>query len=452
MQPRRQNGKAFLCSLFLGAAIGVVVPPAEAGSCPAGKLMSAATIACRGFAERGVFCQPLSEARRELLPGVGYYTLQVQVGPGEHDVITLHRVVAEPRPGHPGIARKAVFMINTALFGFESAFLGLTLYAEPPQVSLPVFLAQNGVDTWGISFRWAQIPVGFPDQSFMADWGMDVSVSDSRIGLRVARVARLLSGQGGRRLHVLGYSFGAWTAMALANAEAAEPPPGRDIAGLIPVEATFKADPANQVYIQPWCAAADSYQGLLDAGHFAFDRSAIARFNQTALDFPNEPSPIMPGFTNAQAKMARTSWPQGSPGSEWFHALAGTSDENGMPTGFVYTDFVLACVIPTKVYGFDPVRYVMNVNAITCDGPDVPWDDHLSEVRVPVLYVGAGGAYGSLGEHQTQLLGSDDVTTLVVRQQPEELAALDIGHNDILWSPAMRDFFWRPILNWVRKH
>jgi pimeloyl-ACP methyl ester carboxylesterase len=350
------------------------------------------------------------------------------------------------------MAKKAVLMIHGALFGFEPAFLGLSLYAEPPQVSFPVFLAQRGVDVWGISFRWAQVPIGFPDQAFMADWGMDVSVSDAKVALRIARTARWLGGQGSRRLHVLGYSFGAWTAMALANAEATMPRRERDIAGLIPVEGTFKADPANTTFVEPWCNDAATFQEELDGGQFGFDRSFLAYFNQLALDFPDEPSPFMPGFTNAQAKVARATWPQGLPGQEWFHTLAGTFDESGMPTGLVYTDFALSCQVVTNVYGYDPIRYAMDVNAITCDGPDVPWDDHLAEVRVPILFMGAGGAFGPLMEYQARLVGSGDVTTRIVREQPPELAWLDAGHNDIFWSPAMRDLFWKPILSWIWAH
>jgi hypothetical protein len=433
-------------------AIAVSSFAAEAGSRPAGRLTAAAAIACRGLAARGVDCQPLGEARRDLAPGVGYYTLQVQVGPGEHDVMMLHRVVAERRPGHPGAAKKAVFMIHGALQGFEPTFLGLTLDADPQQVSFPVFLARNGVDAWGISFRWAQIPVGFPDQSFMADWGMDAAVSDSRIGLRIARVARLLGGQGGRRIHVLGYSFGVWAAMALANVEATEPPQRRDIAGFIPVEGTFKADPANAAHVQWYCGDAAYFQGELDAGHLGIDWSFYPWFNQLILDSPDEECPFMPGLTNKQVGLLGRTMPQNYPGNEWFHNFAGAFDENGMPTGLVYTDFVLSAVWLTKVYGYEPVRYVRDINAITCDTADVPWDDHLPDVRVPVLYVGVGGATASLGEYQTQLVGSRDVKTLVVREQPPELAVLDIGHSDVFGAPAMRDLVWRPILHWLRKH
>jgi pimeloyl-ACP methyl ester carboxylesterase len=443
-----------LCSSFLGAVVAFAepAPPARAESCPAGKLMPAAAIACRQLAKRDVFCQPLSEARRELLPGIGYYTLQVQVGPGEHDIITLHRVVAEKQPGRPAAARRAVFMISGANHGFASSFLALSLYAEPPQASLPVLLARSGVEAWGISFRWAQIPVGFPDQSFMADWGMDVAVSDARVGLRIARIAGRLAGHGTRRLHVLGASLGAWTAMALANAEVSEPPQRRDIRGLILVEGASKADPAETAYVQAVCDDYASAQGQMDAGQYGSDLSFFPWFNQLVLDDPDAECPFRPGFTNRQVALLNRTVAQNYPGNEWFHHFAGIFDEGGTPTALAYTDFVFSAVATTKVFGYNPIRYARDAFAVTCGVPDVPWDDHLAEVTVPALYLGAGGGTSSLGEYQTRLLGSEDVTTRVVRRQPPELAALDIGHSDILWAPAMRDLFWEPILAWIRAH
>jgi hypothetical protein len=71
---------------------------------------------------------------------------------------------------------------------------------------------------------------------------------------------------------------------------------------------------------------------------------------------------------------------------------------------------------------------------------------------MPVFHVGAGGGFGALGEYQTQLVGSEDVTTLVVRQQPADLAALDIGHSDAFMAPASRQLFWEPVLSWIRAH
>ena len=356
-----------------------------------------------------MFCQPLSEARRQLLPGVGYYTLQVKVGAGAHDVITLHRVVAESHPGHAKPASKAIFMIHGDVRGFEAAFFGLSLYNDPPQESMPVFMARHAIDVWGISYRWAQVPVGYPDQSFMAGWGMDVAVSDARVGLRIARVARWLSGQGHQRLHVVGFSRGVWATMALANAEATEPPGRRDVGGLIPVDGSFKGDPANEAWRQGNCSDYAWYQDLLAAGTYGEDTSFLQLVGQLALDAPNEPSPFVTDLTNAQFAIGVGIWPQDWPGIEWFHNAAGTFDGD-IPAGMVYIDPQLFFVELTKVFGFNPVLYRSDAASVTCDELDVPWDDHLSEVRVPLFYVGAAGGFGTVGEYLTQIVGSPDVS------------------------------------------
>jgi hypothetical protein len=421
------------------------------GSCVGCQMTFAARNACRGLAERDVFCQPLGESRRQLHPGVGYYTLQVKVGAGEHDVITLHRVVAEYNPGRPKPAPKALFMIHGDLRGFEAAFFGLTLYNDPPQESMPVFMARHAVDVWGISYRWAQVPVGFPDQSFMEGWGMDTAVSDARIGLRIARVARWLGGQGHKRLHVVGFSRGVWAAMALANAEATEPPIRRDVGGLIPIDGSYKGDPANQAWREGNCSDYAWYQDLLAAGTFGEDTSFLPLVGQLALDAPNEPSPFVPGLTNRQFAIGVGIWAQEWPGVEWFHSAAGKFDGD-IPTGMVYIDPRLFFVELTKVFGFNPVLYRSDAASVTCDELDVPWDDHLPEVRVPLFYVGAAGGFGTVGEYLTEIVGSQDVSSLIVRERPPEEATLDVGHNDLFLSGEARELFWEPILAWIRAH
>lgn len=82
----------------------------------------------------------------------------------------------------------------------------------------------------------------------MESWGLDTAISDARIALRLARAVRWATGHGSSRIHLLGYSRGVWTIMAMANAEATEPDGNRDIGGLIPVEGTFKVSPEHEGY------------------------------------------------------------------------------------------------------------------------------------------------------------------------------------------------------------
>ena len=86
-----------------------------------------------------------------------------------------------------------------------------------------------------------------------------------------------------------------------------------------------------------------------------------------------------------------------------------------------------------------------------CDEADVPFDDHLDDISVPVLYVGAGGGFGEFGVYTTTLLGSTDVTTRVV-DLTRRPAPVDFGHADLFLATDARTLVWRPILNWIRAH
>lgn len=56
------------------------------------------------------------------------------------------------------------------------------------------------------------------------------------------------------------------------------------------------------------------------------------------------------------------------------------------------------------------------------------------------------------GLHLTQIVGSEDAETLLVRLQPPEQAWLDVGHADIWQAPASRELFWEPVLAWIEAH
>ena len=69
-------------------------------------------------------------------------------------------VVKETAPNRPVHARQALFLTHGDIWPFRAAFL---TGAHP----LPVFLAQNGVDVWGIDFRSTLVPATVTDLSFM---------------------------------------------------------------------------------------------------------------------------------------------------------------------------------------------------------------------------------------------------------------------------------------------
>lgn len=82
----------------------------------------------------------------------------------------------------------------------------------------------------------------------------------------------------------------------------------------------------------------------------------------------------------------------------------------------------------------------------------MPWDDHLAEITVPVLYVGAAGGFGEAGVYTTTLLGSSDVSVLLVRVQPPELVIADYGHGDLFQAEDAETLVWEPLLTWLEAH
>jgi hypothetical protein len=95
---------------------------------------------------------------------------------------------------------------------------------------------------------------------------------------------------------------------------------------------------------------------------------------------------------------------------------------------------------------------VVDGDVATCDQTDVPFDDHLAEIKVPVLYVGAGGGFGEFGVYTTTLLGSTDVTTHIVHKVPAAQRIVDYGHADLFLAGDAQTQVWQPILDWVQTH
>jgi hypothetical protein len=103
--------------------------------------------------------------RRVLTANVAEYSFKIRVGSGPYDEIGVHRVVKEIAPNVPARASKAVFLAHGDIWNFRGAFLA-------GAQTLPVFLAQNGVDVWGIDFRWTLVPATVTDFSFMQGWDL----------------------------------------------------------------------------------------------------------------------------------------------------------------------------------------------------------------------------------------------------------------------------------------
>lgn len=393
--------------------------------------------------------------REELVPGIVHFSAIVQIGTGEYDRIGIHRVATVNRQGYPISTKKNLFMLHGDGVPFDKFLFGARSPSTPDEHAAAVFLAQNRVDVWGIDQAWTLVPSETTDFSFMADWGMQHDIDTLRIGLAIARETRRLTGSGPGKMNLLGYSSGGVTGYAYLNEEASLPGSFRQVDGFVVADVDYKvSDPYDQAY---WCDTADFYGSLLADGVYQDEFGGLfLLLSDLARNDPDGPSPIegFEGLTNLQVALLIGAATGGAP--VWYHFVAGQFDESGLVTDLTATrvdawlDF-MAFAVP-----YEPIRYVFDYSTIFCDMVDVPWDDYLDRIKVPLLYLGAAGGVGEAGFYSTTLVRSNDVTLYLGRLTPEVDVFLEFGHID-LWSADIepnnaRTVAWEPLLDWIKDH
>lgn len=398
-------------------------------------------------------CENVQPERRVLTGNVAEYSFRIPVGRGQNDVIGLHRVVRERSPWRPVRTSKALMMAHGDIWSFRAAFLA------DPERNLPVFLARNGVDVWGIDFGWSLVPASTTDFTFLRNWGIERDARDLGVALAVARGIRFATNDGAGKMLLLGWSRGGQIGYAYLDRESRLPERLQQVRGFIPVDVYLKTD--VEALRQ---AACTRYLGLLPSWQEGTYQSAngvlIATIAQLAATDPGGASPILPGFTNRQAFLAVGSmtflfFPPDLGPVPLYHFTGGTFDAEGKPTGLRYTPEPLLLALERGASPFQPVRELLDADAATCDDDgiaEVSFDDHLDDIEVPVFYVGAAGGFGTYGIYTTTLLGSRDVTTLVVDLQPPASQLAEFGHADLFLASNAQALAWQPILSWIQGH
>ncbi len=386
--------------------------------------------------------------RRALTPEVAEYAFTVRVGDGPYDQIGIHRVVRETAPNTPAHTQRALFMAPGDIWNFRAAFL---TGAHP----LPVFLAENGVDVWGIDYRWTFLPANLADTSFMQTWGLAQDGSDLEFAMSVARHARAISGSGFEQLFLLGWSRGGQIGYAALDAETQLPPGQRNVQGFIPVDIYLKTDVPQLKALA--CQRQQNSEAALAAGAYANPIGGLAGLlGQLATADPSGASPAVPGLTNRQAGLlvgeATFALQGGLEPAPFYHFTGGTFTADGEPAGLLYSNEADLFHFEAAASPLQPNRELADADASTCEATNVLFDDHLSSITVPVLYLGAGGGFGEYGIYTTTLLGSTDVTTRVVHKVPVEQRLFDYGHADLFLAADAQQLVWQPLLEWLQQH
>lgn len=392
--------------------------------------------------------------RRVIVDDVVEYSLVVPVGPGEYDRIGIHRVVREGANGRALRAEDAVFMVHGDVWGFGAAFMA------DGERSLPVHLAQGGVDVWGIDLGWTLVPADEQDFAFMEDWSLGRDIRDVAVGLEVARLVRGVTGNGLRPMTLLGWSRGGQIGYGYLSAATGLPPVFRPVDSYIPVDIMVKTDVPELASAA--CQRVPALQAMIDQGTYENNSGVLlGTLGALALTDPDGTSPVVPFLDNYQAALFAGAatfgfFPPGLSVVPFYHFTGGTFSEVGgqlVPEDLTFTDEGLLLRFLTGASPYQSNLELLEGEGLICDQVDLPYDDHLSEIDVPVLYVGAAGGFGEYGVYTTTLLASDDVTVLVPRAfASEEDRLFDRGHADIFLADDAATLYWEPILDWIVEH
>jgi hypothetical protein len=393
----------------------------------------------------------VSSVREVVVADIVHYGMILRVGPGEHDLVGLHRVVRERHPHRPIRTAKAVFMDHGAGKDFVGNFLpGFKSPRLPDDFGLAVHLAQADVDVWGLDHGYTLVPwVEGMDYSFMATWGFQRLVDELDLSVTLARMLRLITGNGNRKLVLSGYSAGAVAGYALLGEETQRPQGLRNVRAYIPVDyGIVYTDRATSA-----CAEVAYYDEIIGAGIYT-EQNFFLLLGPLALDDPDGESPYFPGLTNLQAILTIGASPTeaGRPAHYW----AGIFDENGIASGLQYT--ALEQYLDFWVYSPEVSQpYVANREGalMWCGEVDMPWDDHVGDIAVPIFLIAAAGGYGNplqWGDITLDLVASTDITELIVSLHPQGEEALDYGHVDLYTADNAPELVWQPMLEWIEAH
>jgi len=426
-------------------------------------LDNACSIAGRQAVSLPGSCTILSASRSELASGdhLVEYRATVQVGPdAEHDVIGLHRVIKETAPWTPIVTRDALMLVHGDAWPFDGAFLD-----APAGGAVASFLAQNNVDVWGIDLRWTQVPAGTSDVTFLRSWGLDTDARDLGVALSIARASRYYTGSGFDKMLLLGWSRGGQLGYTYLGGETTQPAASRHVRGYIPVDLYLKV-PANDPRQADACARIhDPGQGNLaayNAGVYASNGGALlAATGALAASQPDSPNPFFPpghpffGYTNKQVGLGAgeaTYQLLFLPPMPHYHFTGGRFDAGDVPAGLSYVASEQRWFSALqRAAPFEPLKVLLDADAITCNDGSSSLDAHLAQISVPVLYLGAGGGFGASGLYTVSLLHSPDKTSLLRSETPGD-DLHDLGHFDIWLGQDAQRLWWQPLLRWVQDH
>lgn len=390
-------------------------------------------------------------SRSELANGVAHYQFEVRLGSRPFDVVRIHRLVRERRPYHPIHTRGDIFMLHGGLQTFEDIYLGPGTDNDNAQTSVAIYLAANGIDVWGMDLAWTLVPEETTDFTFMKDWGIERDVDHTLSAVAIARLIRGLTGQGFDRMNLLGFSYSVSVGYPAAGRETQQHPLSRDIRGLIAVDGLMKFAGEYEQSRNIACEQASAVAEQIDNGIYETE-FGLDVFTDLAIAFPDEPSPIFQGLTNYQAALftGTNTYDLVPLMTPFWHFVAGDF-QDGIPVGLLYTEpdrWINA--VSNLSAPYSPQKTDLDFFNSLCNEVDVPIDDHLADIKIPILFIGSGGGFSKTGIYTSTLTSSDDVTNHIISLNEDPF--IDFGHADLFFGDNADKLVWEIIRQWLLEH
>jgi hypothetical protein len=395
----------------------------------------------------------LLQLNRERIAGdVFHYSMLLRVGTAPNARIRLHRVVRETAPFQPRPSHHAVMMEHGDFATFTSNFISAPAAGEGNHRGLAYYLAERGVDVWGMDRRWTTTPGGNADVSDYASMGFAIAVDDIGPALAFARAARTLSGAGADRLTLMGFSSGAMLTYAYAGAESVRPVAERHLKAIVPIDIYARIAPEDEALRTRACNRRDSGRADLAAGIVDVDNTFFQQTGALAQGTPDDPSPFWPALTNRQALIhfVGQTYLYFRP-SNFYHLNGGVVEDETVTA----LRFTSERRVQDWLIGAQPHQAYLegvDMDTIQCFEAPLPLVDHLGDISVPIFYLGAAGGYGDHGIYTTTVTRSTDVTAHVVHRLSPEQEAEDFGHADLLFASDAPVLAWHRLAAWLLRH
>jgi hypothetical protein len=378
--------------------------------------------------------------RTDIGEDIAHYTYEITLDADPYGKIRLHRFVRELQPYQPIQTSEGILILPGGWAKVVEIY-GASLISEHAtwDHSILVYLAKNNIDVWGMDYAWALVPAETEDFHFMKNWTMVKDVRHAMTALSIVRSIREYTGQGTDKLNLLGHSYGAAVGYGVLSEETQKPAQARKVKAFIPADDDTVAVPERQWEL---CASANEFQSMWDSGAYADNLGSVLTYLAwLAKSDPDGASPIIDDFTNYQAFLY------------WAAFLMGHYvDENGVPTDLRFTDPQFAIDVYLGFAPYWPIKVEWEYYTLKCSEVTVRGYEHIGEIEVPILYVGAVTGAGEDGYYTLTLTQSDDISKFTVKLLSDDEQTLDFGHADLFTANDAEILVWKPILNWINAH